>query len=206
MQIQIDTNLAELPIWITGHVLRQAIFAMSVALYDTASDAKQALIQQLPEEFTIRNTFVAKGIRIKPTGSKAIRKTGAGIAGMEAQIGTVDAFMAMQELGGTKKGKGKNIAIPVREPKTEIIDKKKWPKAVLKKPGYFMWQRQDGRMFVFHREGKERYPIELKYSFAKSVKISPRWNMRETVSGIVSKKYDENFNRAFEHALATAKK
>lgn len=206
VQIQIDTNLAELPVWITGHVLKQATFAMSVALYDTAADAKQALIQQLPEDFTIRNTFVAKGIRIKPTGSKAIRKTGAGIAGMEAQVGTVDAFMAMQELGGTKKGKSRNIAIPVREPETEIMDKKKWPKAILKKPGYFMWQRQDGRVFVFHRESKKRYPIQLKYSFAESVKVPPRWNMRQTVSEIVNKKYNENFNKAFEKALATAKR
>ena len=65
-------------------------------------------------------------------GSRAIRKTGAGIAGMEAQVGTVDAFMAMQELGGTKKGKKNSVAIPLREPQSEIMDKKKWPKALLK--------------------------------------------------------------------------
>lgn len=206
MQIKIETNLAELPVWINSNIIKQAEFATSVALYDTAVDLKKALIADLPQEFTIRNGWVAKGIRIKPTGSRAIRKTGAGIAGMEAQVGTVDAFMAMQELGGTKTGKKSSVAIPVREPQSEIMDKKKWPKALLKKPGYFLNQRSNGRVLVFQRLGQKRYPIKLKYSLAPSVKISPRWNMRERATEIVGRKYNENFNRAFEMALATAKK
>lgn len=206
MQILIDTNLKDLPVWINSHIIKQAAFATSVALYDTAVDVKKALIGDLTQKFTIRNGWVAKGIRIRPTGSRAIRKTGAGIAGMEAQVGTVDAFMAMQELGGTKKGKKNSVAIPLREPQSEIMDKKKWPKALLKKPGYFINKRQDGRILVFQRLGQKRYPIKLKYSFARSVKIPPRWNMRERASQIVSAQYNKNFTRAFEHALATAKK
>lgn len=206
MEIKIDTNLAELPIWINKHVLKQAIFASSVALYDTAVDVKEALIDSLPSDFIIRNGWVAKGIRIKPTGSKAIRATGKGIAGMEARVGTIDSFMAMQELGGKKTGKHNSVAIPVREPVTEIMDKEKWPGALLKKPGFFTQQRPDGRTLVFQRLGRKRYPIKLKYAIMRSVKIPPRWGMRDKSSAVVKARYEENFDRAFEMALATARK
>lgn len=210
MEIKIDTNFKDLPIWINQNIIKQATFATSVALYDTAVDVKNALIEDLPKSFTIRNGWVAKGIRIKPTSSKAIRKTGAGMAGMQVEVGTVDAFMQYQELGGVKqpKRKAKRLAIPVRNPQSEIIDKKKWPKALLGKPGskFFMWERADGRLFVFQRLTRARYPIKLKYSFAESVKIPPRWNMRKTANEVVAKNYQDNFKRAFEHALANPKK
>ena len=206
MEIKIETNLAELPVWINEHVIKQATFATSVALYNTAAEIRDTLKNSLPENFTIRNDWVGKGIRVRPGTSKGIMRTSRAISGMQVEVGTVDAFMAMQELGGTKKGKKNSVAIPLREPQSEIMDKKKWPKALLKKPGYFINKRQDGRILVFQRLGQKRYPIKLKYSFARSVKIPPRWNMRERASQIVSAQYNKNFTRAFEHALATAKK
>lgn len=207
MQILIDTNLTELPIWINQNVLKQAKFATSVALYETSKEISEKLKEGLSNNFTIRSGWVAKGIRVKPISSRAIRKTGAGIAGMEAKVGTVDDFMARQELGGIKKARKKSVAIPVREPKTQILNKKLWPKAVLKKPGHFLWVRPgDGRAFVLYRETKERYPIQVKYSFKKSVKIPPRWNMRETAEYLIEHNYHENFKKAFELGLATAKK
>lgn len=208
MDIRIDTNLAELHQWIDGNVLKQMKFATSVALYDTAKEAQTKLREELPRHFTIRTDWVAKGIRIKPGSSRGIRNSGDGLNGMEVEIGTVDMFMRLHELGGTKepKRKTRRMGIPKRDDKGEIIDKSKWPKALLKKPGYFMWTRPiDGRTFVFHRAQKSRYPIELKYSFAESVKIPQRWNMRETVENIADTRYLPIFAMAFDKAMATAK-
>lgn len=208
MEIKIETNLAELPVWINEHVIKQATFATSVALYNTAAEIRDTLKNSLPENFTIRNDWVGKGIRVRPGTSKGIMRTSRAISGMQVEVGTVDAFMAMQELGGVKdpKKKAKRLAIPNRKPITELADRKKWPKAVLGKPGYFFWTRNDGRSFVFYRPTKKRYPIELKYSFAESVKIPPRWNLREVANNIVKRKYNDNFKRAFEMAMATAKR
>ncbi|MEG1824332.1 MAG: hypothetical protein RRY12_01360 [Cloacibacillus sp.] len=207
MDVQIETNFAEMQEWFTGKVLKQLKFAASVALYDTAKDIQTAVREDLPKLFTVRNDWVSKGIRIKPGSSRAIRNASAGISGMEVSIGSVDAFMAMQELGGVKdpRKKARRLAIPKRDPVGEILDKTKWPKAILKKPGYFMWTRKDGRGFVFYRAQKARYPIELKYSFAESVKIPDRWNFRERATSIAPEKYYKNFERAFKNAMDTAK-
>ncbi|MDO4560805.1 MAG: hypothetical protein Q4C86_07620 [bacterium] len=207
MELQIDTNFAELPQWLTGKVLKQVKFASSVALYDTAKEVQEAVRADLPKEFTIRSPWVSKGIRIKPTSSKAIRNASHSISGMEVSVGTVDAFMVMQELGGVKEQRRKNrrLAIPKRNPQSELVDKKKWPKALLKMPGYFMWTRSDGRSFLFYRAQKARYPIELKYSFAESVRVPARWDLRKRAMEVALKSYGKNFQSAFDKAMATAR-
>ncbi|WP_302805089.1 hypothetical protein [Cloacibacillus porcorum] len=207
MDVRIDTNLAELPIWIDGKVLKQMKFATSVALYETAKEAQEAVREDLPKIFTIRTNWVAKGIRIKPGSSRGIRGSGDGLNGMSVEIGTVDPFMERQELGGEKKPfKAHSVAIPNRDPQTEIADRKKWPKALLKRvSGTFLYKRADGKEFILQREGKNRYPIKLRYSFASSVNVPARWNMRERIQNLASEKYYINFERAFKKAMETAR-
>ena len=208
-EIKVETDLAKLPVWINKKVLKQIKYASSVALYETAVEAQKVVRENLSEDFTIRTSWVPRNIRTEPKSSRAVFRSAKGdMANMEIRVGTVDDFMVAQELGGVKdpKRKERRLAIPKRTHSGEIINKSKWPKAILKKPGYFLWTRpKDKRGFVFHRAQKERYPITLKYSFAESVKIPPRWHFYGTVEVIVQKKYNDIFMHAFDRAMATAK-
>lgn len=205
MEIKIETNLAELDVWLNQRVIKQAKFATSVALYETAKQAADTVRNQLPQDFTIRNTYVGKGIRVRPSGSKAIRATGRGIEGMEAQVGTLDEFMARQELGGKKEGTGgKDIAIPIRENPSDITTKSKWPKALMRKKNFFI-QPYKGYRAMFERTEKTRYPIKIRYWFKPTVNVNKRWRMIDTITEVVAQHYDKNFEDAFNRAMKTAR-
>lgn len=205
MEIKIETNLAELDQWLNQKVIKQAVFATSVALYETAKLAADTVRNELPQEFTIRNTYVGKGIRVKPSGSKMIRKTGRGIEGMEAQVGTLDEFMARQELGGKKQAAaGKDIAIPIRDNPSEITPKSKWPKALMRKKNFFI-QNYKGHKAMFERTSKSRYPIKMRYFFKPSINVPKRWGMVDTITKVVEQHYDSIFMDAFDRAMKSAK-
>lgn len=206
MEITVKTNLAEFDGWIDNTVLKQMRFATSVTLYETAKQAQEAVRADLPHEFTIRNNWVSRGIRMVPGSSRAIRNSASGISDMKVEVGTVDEFMKMQAEGGVKKPhKADSVAIPNREPKTEITSRKQWPRRLLKQPGTFLWRRNDGKRFILRRTGSAPYPIKRLYSFEPEVKVPKSWPFLEKVEKLVAASYNENFNKAFEKAMATAK-
>lgn len=217
MDIRIDTNLAELPVWINSQVIKQMKFATSVALYDTAVEAQDAIRKDLKNKFTIRNGYVAKGIRINPKTSSAIKKTSQELNGMYVAVGTVDDFMARQNSGGEKKPRsGVHIGVPERDTPDQITRPKNFPGRIMKKPGYFIWC-YDKRKYnasnnssylhygIFKRMSKKRLPIKLVYKMVQSVKIPARWELLSVVDKEIKRQYYGNFERAFEHALSTAK-
>lgn len=110
---------------------KQARFAAARALTDVAQDIQQAVIRDLPEMFTIRSGWVAKGIRI----------VAANPTSLEAVIGSKDEFMERQAVGGTKEAEGGgSVAVPVgaRPTRTAMTRPGHWPKALLAKSGKFI--------------------------------------------------------------------
>lgn len=209
MEITVETNLAEFEGWIDKTVLKQMRFATSVTLYETAKQAQEAVRADLPHEFTIRNNWVSRGIRMAPGSSRAIRNSASGISDMKVEVGTVDEFMKMQAEGGVKKPhKADSVAIPNREPKTEITSRKKWPRRLLKQPGFFIWKydRKGSHYGIFRRVGTARLPIKLVYKMQPSVKVPQRWELLKIVDKETKLNYAGNFQKAFEKALSTAKK
>ena len=209
MEITVETNLAEFEGWIDKTVLKQMRFATSVTLYETAKQVQETVRADLPHEFTIRNNWVSRGIRMSPGSSRAIRNSASGISDMKVEVGTVDEFMRRQAEGGVKKPhKADSVAIPIREPKTEITDRKKWPRRLLKQPGFFIWKydRKGDHYGIFRRVGAARLPIKMIYKMQPSVEVPQRWKLLKIVDAETKSKYADNFQKAFEKALATAKK
>ena len=205
--ITITTDFAKLPVWINGPLLKQIKYAASVALYDTAIEARDKVRSDLPNNFTIRTPWVSKGIRIEPGASRAIRGQGQGLAGMQVAVGSVDPFMEKQELGGEKEPiKGNSVAVPRRDPVTETTTRRKWPGALLTRKRYFVLRKDNGKTFVVQRLGKERLPVKLRYVLVPKVRIPARWNFRDTVAGVATaERFMNHFDREFDRALATAK-
>lgn len=206
--VYIETNLAELPHWINNHVLKQAKFALAVALYETARECADQVVQELPKDFVIRNTYVGKGIRVQPQGSFAIRRSASGISGMEARVGTVDDFMARQAIGGVKKGKSRRMGVPlqIRQKKEDLLPKRKWPSALLKKKRTFIAPTGKGKSGLYQRTSERQYPVKLLYAFRSQIMVRPRWDMQSIVENKAKQVYDKNFRVAYVRALATAKK
>ena len=206
MEITVETNLAEFEGWIDKTVLKQMRFATSVTLYETAKQAQEAVRADLPHEFTIRNNWVSRGIRMVPGSSRAIRNSASGISDMKDEVGTVDEFMRRQAEGGVKKPhKADSVAIPIREPKTEITSRKQWPRRVLKQARTFLRRRADGKCYILQSTGSAPYPIKRLYSFEPEANVPKRWPCFEKADKLVGASYNVNFNRAFEKAMATAK-
>lgn len=109
---------------------KQAVFAAAVALTRTAQEAQGEVVASLPERFTIRTGWVARGIRIQPARRDRL----------EAVVYSRDEFMARQETGGTKEGRnGKSVAKPVevRRNPGQTTRPSRWPGALLDKSGFF---------------------------------------------------------------------
>jgi len=207
-EIDAEFDLAGLDRWIDAKVKKQLPFAMALSLTRTAQDAQTRTRGDLAARFTIRRPFVAKGIRIK-----SARKS-ARLGDIKAQVGTVDAFMALQDAGGTKTGRGGGrVAVPVgaRPRQTSVTPRSKWPGALLKKPGYFLapLAGEDGALGVWKRAGGKRrrgkarggQRRKLQYVLTDSVDVPARWQFEDTVSAVVASRHAGNFNAALARAL-----
>ena len=204
---------------------KQIRYATAVALTRTAKDAQAEVRRQLPERFTIRTGWVAKGIRIK-----SARKDD-----LESSVQVKDDFMALQETGGLRRSRsGDALAVPVgaRPTPRSMTRPDKFPGRMLDKSRYFIApltsksltaRSRDGKnvrrrihsqqltgadvgkMAVFRRRSKKRLPIDLMYIFAKQVDVKPRFGFMETVKAVVEARLGENFSEAVRDALASAR-
>lgn len=121
--IQVKVNADLVNRRLTDLEQKQLPFATARALTWLAMDVQKEERRELPRRFTIRNTWVAKGIRIKPA-----KKTR-----LVAEVYSRDDFMERQEEGGTKRPKqGQHLAVPVdaRRNKRGIITKANRPTSI----------------------------------------------------------------------------
>lgn len=173
---------------------RQVPFALAQALNGTVLAARREVLRQLPKRFVIRSNWVAKGLR-----TRFARKND-----LVAVVGSKDAFMATQELGGEKTAQGQDMAIPIGPggPSPALRGagqrgktlKSRWPSAM---PGTFAIRTHDGEDLVLQRI--ERYKsvsrgrkggfsivrddrVRVLYRLRKKVRIKARWGFRATVA------------------------
>lgn len=183
--------------------MRQLPFATALALTRTVQDAQAEVRRELPSRFTLRNDWVAKGIRIE----RATKQT------LEASIFSVDDFMILQEKGGTKTPQGRSLAVPLdaRTNKRGIITAANRPTALRSKPGVFratirgldgLWQRV--KLSKKRRTLGER-TLKLLYVFKPSVPIKARFGFLDTVRKIVTQRFPRQFELALKQAIRTAR-
>ena len=191
VKIQFDSH--ELQTWLSNVQQKQMPYATARALTDTAQDIKTAAIDSAKKNFTLRNNWVVKGIRI----NRAEKKDWPNI---KAEIGSKDNFMKLQEEGGVKK---KN-AIPrgARPVKTAITTPAKWPGAMLKKNNAFVGTVRTGKRAVYIRQRKR---LKLMYVFQDTVNIKPRWKLKETAEQVGRKVMQGHFMRRIDEALRSAR-
>lgn len=197
MRIKLRIDDRELRALEAGLKRGDARFAMAKTLTQTAKFAEGVVRSDLPDSFTIRTGWAAKGVRIEPATK----------ARLQSAVGSKDAFMEAQVEGGTKTEKRRMMAIPeeAREPKSAVTPRSKWPGALKKKKAYFINTTKKGsNLALYRRETKDRYPITPIYYFAKSVKIRPRWALREQVAMAARAKFPELLRKNLETEVRRA--
>jgi hypothetical protein len=169
---------------------RHVPFAIARALTWTARDAQTDVRDELPKQFTLRNSWVKNGIRITPASK----------ASPQAVVGSLEPFMERQETGGAKRSRGGHrIAVPKAKP-SRVIPRAQRPAAVRNKPRVFTVKTANGAG-IFRRQGKQRYPLQLLYWLKRGVQVKPAFGFKGTTGTTVQDRFGPNFIESVSQAM-----
>ena len=185
---------------------RQIPFAQALALTRTAQAAQQEIRQGMSKRFTLRSSFVERGVRIKaatkrsPAAEVFWRAPGGG-----SRRSFVDR-LAIQETGGTVRPPKRTIPIPrdVRRGKGGIIPKSQRPARLLDHRNVFLQDARGGAV-ILQRVGKGR-PRLLFFLTDKPTRFEPRFDFKATARATARRVYNREFGKAFSKALATRRR
>lgn len=201
MDIEIKTNVTKTLAQLDDFAYKQVPFASALALTRIAQRVQKSSQSALSKYFTIRTPWVSKGIRIEPA-----RKNDWPY--QEAVVGSKDPFMALQALGGVKKGLKQNVAIPIgaRPTKLSTTPRSMWPKKLLssKKQHAFISKRRSAPAIVQANPSDPR-KLQVMYLLKPTVRMKARWPFESNATAIVQSQYDREFGAALARAIATAK-
>lgn len=202
--VQLHVDLAAFTAWSRGAIEKQIPFATALALSRCAVAARDQVRVELPEHFTIRSTWVSRGIRTELTKKSDWPN-------QKVQVGTVDEFMVLQETGGWKKSKsGSRVAIPTRAvPRVAggKIPTSLRPKRLLggkRIAAYIDPEDETIRLRKPKLKGKTGHLLLL-YHLKAQAHIRARWGFRKSVETFVGVVWPGIFRGALEQALKTPK-
>lgn len=187
--------------------------ALFMALTATAKLAQSAVQQELPKRFTIRRlAWATSGIKIE-----AATKTN-----LVATVRDIHDYMALQDTGGEKLPHyGEYICVPLtgarRTPSSLIPDNLR-PKAVMESGLGFIrgnimylahFQRRTSRRgfkgVKGFSSGSFSREITPMYALVRSATIPARYGFEDIVTAIANAKFADEFGKAFQRAVATAR-
>ena len=166
LKLTVDAKAARLAVIRDMGQLRKAV---SKALTGLAYDVRDGVRASLPNRFTIRRPWVAKGIGVAPASASTLTAT----------VFSRDRFMEQQETGGTKSGR---LSIPVGRmaaiARTKVLPKSLWPRALRSRRNVFV---HNGK--VFERRGRQ---VGVLYLLRRRQRVQARFGMAMQADRIVS--------------------
>ncbi|WP_453971114.1 hypothetical protein [Amorphus sp. MBR-141] len=183
------------------------------ALTFTAQDAQAALVAQAGQIFVLRNSWIQKGIRIRP--AKA--------ATLEAQVGTIDKYMARHVKGqdkspdsplsvrGSRDSRGRQASGGLllkgygsigSVPKHTVVRRQiRRLESNKRKPFHIV---DGGKVLIVSRVGKKRYPLKIHAMLIRHANMDRIWNFVGTVRRVVRSRFPGHLRRALERASRTS--
>ncbi|HEY0545305.1 MAG TPA: hypothetical protein VGC91_08025 [Pyrinomonadaceae bacterium] len=182
-------------------VEKQVMFATAQALTQTAQMAQTAVIRSIESTFTVRNNWD------KPSNKFGIKLIPATKDKLQSGVATDADWLTLHETGGTKTPTGNAIAIPtenVRRTKRDIIQKSQRPGALRGKRDIVLMTR-NGPVLFQRRGRKGNTKLVPLYRLEPRAKIKKESTLVEPTEKIVQTKLGDNFYKALQNALATAR-
>lgn len=178
---------------------------LAKAINRTLDEALRVARGDLPKRFTLRTGWVGKGFRTEAATPTSL----------VGRLYHKDEFMALQETGGTKRGRsGGGVAVPVgaRPTPGSITRPSKWPRRLQRA---FAVPEDDGSVLIFQRTGRRRprgtrrtrgatspAPARLMYVIRPSVTLKPRWGFVPLMSRTIAARWVPNVDGYLRLALA----
>lgn len=204
--VRVETNLPEFQRWIDGARRRQIPFAVALALTRVAKLAREDIVEGLPSRFVVRGKKLGQSIRHKPASKSDWPH-------VRSSVYTLAEALVLQEEGGTKRPRGKSLAVPgegVRPTPSDKITASKRPKAILKRRGSFLATLKTGANAgadaILQRVGRGRHPLRVAYLLRPSGEVRPRLEFVRTVRRRVETSLALEYHRAMEQAFASRRR
>lgn len=192
MRIQFENPFED---WLTGEGRRQVPFAMSMALNDVAFASRKAVVDALPQRFTIRSgKFLPGSIQV----DKATKRT------LTATVGVSDraAFLVKQEEGGeeTPREGRKALSVPsnVRKSDDARIPKTKRPAPLMQRKDTFIYQSKNGAVVA---QRIDRKTLIVLWGFEQEARYQQRFHFLDTVDAEATAKFDNAMYEALKRAF-----
>lgn len=196
---------------------RQMSYAASKALNDSAFAARGALKREIRREFTTRNQWTERGIKV----AKAAKTR------LVARVGTDRAYLVDHVTGGRRKDKAIPTKIIRRRPAQRVY-KRRWPGALLdQRDRYFiasrrspnanrlvkalpgpirkLFEKEDRRLVFRRNKAKRRRKLKVAYVIPKKIRIKRRLEWSKVVLAEHRRTYPAAYKRHLAAALATAR-
>lgn len=204
----------------------QVPFALSVGINETAKDAQAAQVGGMAQRFTIRRqSWVNRAIKIKPFSTK--RSLTATIR-VEPPGGAAraDILTRHEERGQRRPHGGSALAVPLeaRRSKRDVVKKRDRPSAfsfervITRGPNEvyrgtrrtFMVRTPDGSGWILRREaagdsGRLFDGTKVLFRLKPETRIPGDLRFIATITQTVARRFELNFGRAFDRAVATAR-
>jgi len=193
--------------WLSDIQRKQIPFATAKALTVTAAQAKKAIDVQLPKKLDRPTPFTRRAI-----GIKAARKTL-----LQSEVFVKDIqweYLKYAIEGGTRRPKKNAIATPGSKTKLNKYGnmpgaRGKAAKLLANKKKYFSGKprgHNGAPAGIWQRMGKAgRGTIRLVVQYKKQITYKKRLPFRKIVEGVVSHRWQKNFQQAFADAMRTAR-
>jgi len=186
---------------------QQLPFAQALALTRTAQAAQAEIKRELPSRFTLRNSFVERGVRVQAASKRTQEAAvfwrspgGASRRGFAERL-------AIQETGGSVSPISKTIPIPrgVKRGAGGTIPKSRRPARLLDRPKVFIQDVNGKGAVILQRVGRAA-PRLLYFLSQKTSRFRPRFEFKATAERVARREYRREFGRAFAKALATRRR
>lgn len=226
--IEIKTDVVRIVAELDQMAQSQIPFAAAKALTDLASEIQREAREDLAHKFTIRRQWVSGGIKVEKA-----KKTD--FPNLEAQVGSIDPFMLLQEEGGEKLPLKNSVAVPIaaRKEKSQVTSPRMWPSALLQgkengtkdyarvsMPGfkYPLIIRRLGRSRIkkmkraakhselAKRKARLHNQFLIYYILSPHVTVPARWEFWKLGLSVCDKKYEKLFYQELMAAICGAKK
>ena len=200
IDFEIDTkSIKKTARWLDDVGKKQLPFAIALALTKTAKDVQTAELKHLHSRFTIRNRWPERGpyaVKITPATKKRMFST----------VFTKADWMPLHETGGTKTPEGNHLAIPtsnVKRGKAGKVSKGQRPRNLKRS---FVLETKSGQLGIWQRKGKgKRSEIKPMYWLEPRAKIDKAWEWFKVGSKTINKTFGDNFSKALDKALRSAR-
>lgn len=196
----LDVEIPEATRFLDDFRFKQVPFATSLALNRTGELAKGEQTQGIFDRFEIRNgAFVRKSVVQRRSTKRRLVTT----------LTVRDAFLTDHEEGGIRRpGDVTSGIIQAVDPKRRRVRKirgRNTPRHVLKQKSFFEGKTRSGKRAVYQRLRGKGAGVKLIFVAEPKVNIKPRLKFGKTVTRVIHARWEAEFGRALERALATAR-